>query len=140
MKFRQSVYIILKKGDEFLVTKGNNANLYFWNFPGGGIENGESALDAFYREAYEELGLAKDDFLEVKDTSLVNKYTWPDHIKKDKDFQGQEKRLMLGLVKSNINIDTSITNEISEYKWVKKGDLKSILKFDDLADLALKVI
>ncbi|MDD3645925.1 MAG: NUDIX hydrolase [Candidatus Gracilibacteria bacterium] len=33
-----------------------------WGFFGGGIEKGETALDAFYREAKEELGLDMDDF------------------------------------------------------------------------------
>ncbi|MFT4282982.1 MAG: NUDIX hydrolase [Candidatus Woesearchaeota archaeon] len=140
MKFRQSVYIILKKGNKVLITKGNKNNIDFWNFPGGGIEGEESIFDAFYREAYEELGLKKEDFLDVKDTNLVNKYVWPDFIRKNKDFDGQEKRLMIGIVKDEIKIDTSITNEISEFKWVEKEKLLDSLHHPELASLALKVL
>jgi len=49
-----NVYCVLKERGKYLVLKRKNG---IWEFPGGGIEKGESAEEACEREAFEECGL-----------------------------------------------------------------------------------
>lgn len=50
-----------------------------WQFPQGGIDPGESAINALYREMREELGC--DEFKVVKEASGIIKYKFPEDLK-----------------------------------------------------------
>lgn len=65
MTLRQSVRaLILDPDDNVLLVRFEGAPLEpvggFWAIPGGGIEPGESALDAMRREMHEEVGIEVD--------------------------------------------------------------------------------
>ena len=58
-----------RKNVAVIVRDPSNGKLLFcrrcesdnWQFPQGGIDNGEDVTEAMYRELYEEVGLDKDD-------------------------------------------------------------------------------
>ena len=65
--YRKGVGIIIVNSDlQFFLGKRIGANA--WQFPQGGIDEGETPEDALYRELYEETGLEKDK-IEVLDKS-----------------------------------------------------------------------
>ena len=132
MSYRQGVYLIIKKSNLYLLAQSYSNLKEEFYFPGGGIDDGESPLDAFYRESYEELGLKKEDFTSVVNTHIVHQHSWPKKLQETKGFLGQQKTIIIGVLHASSVIDTSITNELSAVKWVSKDNLIENLPFEDL--------
>ena len=89
-----------------------------WQFPQGGIDDGESSKEALFRELEEEIG--------TRDVEIIAEYpTWvsyefpPAIAKKMYPYDGQRQKYYLVKLKkgATINIDTEIP-EFSEYKFV----------------------
>ena len=58
--FRANVGIVLMQADG-TVFIGRRSGGRGWQFPQGGVRQGERTLDALYRELHEEIGLGRDD-------------------------------------------------------------------------------
>ena len=71
------VAVFTKSGKDVLVCERAD-HRGSWQFPQGGIEPGESALNALYREMREELGC--DDFKILKEGKGLVKYRFPDGL------------------------------------------------------------
>jgi len=56
MAIRYGVYGILVHEGAVLMVKTLSGGLNIWNFPGGGIDAGETPLQALVRECHEEIG------------------------------------------------------------------------------------
>ncbi|WP_044337131.1 NUDIX domain-containing protein [Rossellomorea aquimaris] len=56
MPIRNSAKAIIMKGDKILLTKNKDENEFFYLFPGGGQEHGETLHEALKRECIEEIG------------------------------------------------------------------------------------
>jgi len=54
---RQRAGIILIRDDQIALIERHRAGMHYFIFPGGGMDEGESAEDAAIREAEEELGI-----------------------------------------------------------------------------------
>jgi putative (di)nucleoside polyphosphate hydrolase len=88
-----------------------------WQFPQGGIDEGESARDALFRELEEEIG-TKDVTVVAEFPEWIS-YEFPENVKeKMKPFIGQSQRYFLVRLKpsAKINIDTDHP-EFSSYKF-----------------------
>ena len=48
-----------------------------WQFPQGGLDNGETTLDAVYRETQEEVGLKREDLRIIKESEEWFNYKVP---------------------------------------------------------------
>ena len=99
-----------------------------WQFPQGGIDEGESSKEALFRELEEEIGTDKVEVV-AKYPEWIT-YDFPKHIaKKMKPYIGQKQRYYLVRLKKSaqINLETKHP-EFSDYKFVALEHL-----FDDLA-------
>ena len=90
-----------------------------WQFPQGGIDEGENAKDALYRELREEIGT--DEIEVIAEYPQWVSYDFPPAIaEKMKPYDGQIQKYFLVKLKigSRINIDKHKFAEFSQYKFV----------------------
>jgi len=100
-----------------------------WQFPQGGIDEGESAKEALFRELEEEIG--------TRDVEIIAEYPkWvsyefpPAIAKKMHPYDGQRQKYFLVKLKkgAKINIQTEIP-EFSEYKFVPTKNIYDYITF-----------
>ncbi len=90
-----------------------------WQFPQGGIEPGESAEHALYRELSEEIGTDKLIIIDKMDKPL--KYHFPHYLKEKYNMEGNEQNFFLVYFygdDSEIRFDNQPKPEFKSFKWV----------------------
>jgi putative (di)nucleoside polyphosphate hydrolase len=100
-----------------------------WQFPQGGIDDGESPKDALFRELKEEIGTNKIDI--IAEYPKWVSYDFPLTVaKKMAPFDGQIQKYFLVKLKkgAKININTAIP-EFSQYKFVPTNKLYEYITF-----------
>jgi putative (di)nucleoside polyphosphate hydrolase len=126
-EYRPNVAMILvssdypQKKDIFIAQR--NDLLSIWQFPQGGIDNGEEVKEALFREMLEEIGTDKAEIIAEYPEWIS--YDFPEKIAdKMKPYKGQTQRYFL--LKFNkdikINLDTKHPEFIS-YKFVDVADV-----------------
>ena len=111
---------------EVLVAKRNDVEA--WQFPQGGIDDGESPKEALFRELKEEIGTDKIEIIAQMPEWLS--YDFPKIIaKKMYPYDGQKQKYFLVRLKKDakINLNTEIP-EFDDYKFVKLGDVFKYVK------------
>lgn len=96
-----------------------------WQFPQGGINEGENIEQAMYRELYEEVGLTKKDVRLLWASKYWLRYKLPKRLVRNEQTQpvciGQKQRwFLLQLVADEgvINLKTSKRPEFDGWRWV----------------------
>lgn len=100
-----------------------------WQFPQGGIDKGESAKEALFRELKEEIGTDQVDII-AQYPEWVS-YNFPPTVaSRMAPYDGQTQRYFLVKLKkgAKINIKTDIP-EFSQYKFVKTEKLNDYITF-----------
>lgn len=123
LPYRKCVAIILKKKDRIFVAERLDTK-NAWQLPQGGVDEGESYVDAAIRELLEETGVSSISFL--AQTKKLYKYNFPqysqDHMIKKYGklkYQGQELCFVLFDFigeDSEINLRYN-TREFNKWKW-----------------------
>lgn len=144
LPYRQSTIGLVTNGNgKFLIVNKIVYQPYQWSFPGGGVDNNETPLQAIKRELVEEL--LSDKFEIIGKSHFPYRYEWPDETietafkKNGKYFRGTE--LTQFWVKFTGTPDEARPgNGIKAIKWVTREELKSHLIFPDQWENAEKVI
>jgi len=116
--------IINRKGKLLICERINSMGA--WQFPQGGVDDGEKHRKALTREIQEEIGLPKAGY-KVLEKREGYSYLYPDQVKKQKlYFDGQIQTYYLCRLKKDApSIDLDQKNpEFSDYKWIKPRDFK----------------
>lgn len=93
-----------------------------WQFPQGGIKNGEDVKEALFRELEEEIGTNKIEIITEYPDWLT--YDFPDEIKKVKPWLGQRQKYFLVRLQEDAVINVETQNpEFSDYKFIKVDEI-----------------
>ena len=120
--FRSNVGIVLCNSER-QVFWGQRVGRGGWQFPQGGITQGESLVDAMYRELEEEIGLGRGDVRELGRTKRWLRYRLPPRFRQPARQPlcvGQKQIwFLLELIAGDgaIRLDTD-TPEFERWKWV----------------------
>jgi putative (di)nucleoside polyphosphate hydrolase len=103
---------------EIFIANRNDMKNSVWQFPQGGIDDGETPQDALFRELAEEIGTDEVEIIAEYPEWLS--YDFPNRIsKKMYPFDGQKQKYFLVKLKTDavINLDTK-EPEFMEYKFL----------------------
>ncbi|KTC97266.1 dinucleoside polyphosphate hydrolase [Legionella geestiana] len=95
-----------------------------WQFPQGGLASGETALEAMYRELYEEVGLLREDVEVLGATRRWLKYRLPKqylrHGSEPLVIGQKQKWFLLRLVvpEQKIRLDLGDAQEFDSWRWI----------------------
>ena len=122
-RFNVGIVLINTQGQVLIGRRARSATA--WQFPQGGIDQGETAEQAMYRELHEELGLDSEDVCILDATSEWLYYYLPDRYQR----RGQQplcvgqkqKWFLLKLLSedSQIKLDASDPPEFDQWQWVE---------------------
>lgn len=121
--FRANVGIILIR-DEGKVFLGGRTGGRGWQFPQGGILEGEAPEDALFRELKEEIGLSREDVQLVAATGGWLRYRLPRQYQRRNSERlciGQKQRwFMLKLLapEERVHFDSTELPEFESWRWV----------------------
>jgi len=115
------VIALIKKNNKYLITKRVSFDQsdkefypYVWNFPGGGMEFGETPEETIRREIVEELGV------EIKIISLIPKI----YTEVRNKWQGIFICFLCKLKNESSTI--VLNNEASEYNWYALNEIPKL--------------
>lgn len=113
---------------EFLIARRNDIK-DVWQFPQGGIDEGESVKEALFRELKEEIGTDKIEILASYPQQL--KYDFPKTVaKRMYPFDGQSQTYFLVKLKNaaKINLNTKHP-EFDDYRFVKRKEIFDLVTY-----------
>ena len=134
LPYRQSTSaVLIDKLGRILIVQKNRYKENEWDIPGGGINPGETPIEAILRELTEEIGCSK--FESIKLSKQTDHYEWPDEkiiermSEKRETYRGQERsQFFIKLDGGETDLKPQI-EEIRSLKWVYPSELKTFLIF-----------
>ena len=131
LPYRPCVGIALFNDDNHVFVGERIDNPGAWQMPQGGIDDGETVEDAFFREMEEEIGSTLAEIIRVHDTPL--RYELPPHLLGklwNGQFGGQEQiwvaARFMGL-DSDINIHAHRQPEFQAWQWAPLDQILDLI-------------
>jgi putative (di)nucleoside polyphosphate hydrolase len=122
-KFRANVAAILRNSEGKILICERIHIRNGWQFPQGGVDDGETLEQALTRELWEEIGIDPDDF-RVVEMRGGYRYLFPGGRKKG--FEGKEQTYFLCDFlgqDSKINVQTE-NPEFRTWKWIAPNEFR----------------
>lgn len=122
--FRLNVGIIIHNDSGHLLWCRRIKKTQAWQFPQGGIQAGETPLEAMYRELEEELGLTAGDVECLAESQQWLSYTLPHEFRRYYSRPlciGQKQKWFLLRLKSTVDairLDAVKEQEFDQWRWV----------------------
>jgi len=122
--YRANVGIILSNDEGMLMLAGRVGS-NGWQFPQGGMLEGETPEDAMYRELHEEVGLTGKDVTVLGTTDDWLRYRLPSRFIRRNSLPlciGQKQRWFLLRLRGSeelVRFDRSDTPEFDRWRWVE---------------------
>jgi 8-oxo-dGTP pyrophosphatase MutT (NUDIX family) len=121
--------VIISQDGKILLGKVRKGGVYpdCWHIPGGGVDEGEDKETALVREIKEELGLD----IQSLSKPLISDSGTDQAVKTDKDTGEQFLAIMqfnvyqINLDQPAMQIAVALNDDLTEYQWVEKFDLKN---------------
>ena len=107
---------IIEKDGKILVCRGIGDNV--WEFPGGRLHEGEAPVDGIIREVKEEFGISITD---VKPLRVLPSY----------HYKSNMHNVYIAYTCTYDGSPITANEEIEEYKWATRAELKKLPMFDD---------
>lgn len=133
--FRPNVGIIMMNSKN-KVFWGRRLREHFWQFPQGGIEHGETPIQAMYRELREETGLRTEHVMVIGRTRDWLRYEVPDKFINRQargHYRGQKQiwfLLHMVVQDYNISLHTTENPEFDAWHWREYwAPLNSVIEF-----------
>lgn len=122
--YRPNVGLALfhREGLVFLGKRAGTEGPYQWQMPQGGVDRGESASEAAFRELEEEIGVKRAHAELLEETADWLYYDFPTDVRKKLSrgrYRGQRQKWFAFRFKgrdSDIKLDTH-TPEFSDWRW-----------------------
>ena len=122
--FRSNVGIIVINADKKVLWAKRAGSVNAWQFPQGGMHEGESPVEAMYRELKEELGLLPSQVAVLAESRHWLSYRLPTRFQRfgeETRCIGQKQKwflLKLLATDTEIRIDAAAHPEFDAWKWV----------------------
>lgn len=117
--YRPNVAAILCRPDGMILVAERARFKGAWQFPQGGVDEGESAEDALFREVEEEIGVRRE-LITIRSRRDGYRYAFPKGRLKYGIYGGQEQTYFLCLFHGSdqdIDLDTH-NREFGRWKWI----------------------
>jgi len=129
-EYRPNVAALMINGEGRLLVCERLLNPGAWQFPQGGVDEGESLEVAIFREVEEEIGLKPRDY-EIERFKGGYRYDYPPEARKNKPphkakFAGQEQTYFLCRVNDEAP-EVDLMQEPREFgaaKWIRPGEFE----------------
>ena len=129
-EYRPNVAALMVNKGGYLLVCERLLNPGAWQFPQGGVSEGESLEAAIVREVEEEIGLEPKDY-KVESSKGVYRYDYPPEAQKNKpshkvDFVGQEQTYFLCQLNEGI-AELNLMQEPREFraaKWIRPNEFE----------------
>jgi len=115
--------VVLDASGRILVLKRKGVADQAWQLPQGGINAGETPIDALYRELMEEAGLTRDDVEVIESTEEWWVYELPVSYRNAKVGWGQAQRWFLCRLRTSHEAVRPDQIEVTDADWVDAGEL-----------------
>jgi putative (di)nucleoside polyphosphate hydrolase len=120
--FRAGVVAVVRRSDGWVMAFERSDLSGEWQLPQGGIEQGESPLQAVWRELREETGLSKEHVRLVGEHDAWTVYEWPRGVR-DSERIGQAHRWFFFEPIDEAVEPTPDGREFRRWQWMAPGDL-----------------